>query len=64
MRRECKGGTFTLPMVMETIMTRIKRRLRRMETIITFFRVIIFIQLPLIPLVPQRLCRNMKKADF
>jgi hypothetical protein len=40
---ERKGGTFTLPMVMDTRMTRIRRRLKRIEMTRTFFCVISFI---------------------
>jgi hypothetical protein len=40
---ERKGGTFTLPMVTETRMTRTRRRLRRIEMVRTFLGVIIFI---------------------
>jgi hypothetical protein len=49
-RMERKGGTFTLPMVMDTRMTRIRRRLRRIEMVRTFLKVMIFISLSSIPL--------------
>jgi hypothetical protein len=42
-RMERKGGTFTLPMVMDTRMIRIRRRLRRIEMVRTFLKVMIFI---------------------
>jgi hypothetical protein len=42
-RIERSGGTFTLPIVTDMRMTRMRRRLRRMETVRTFFRVRIFI---------------------
>jgi hypothetical protein len=47
-RIERRGGTFALPIVMEIRMTRIKRRLRKIDTVRTFLDVIIFINLSVI----------------
>jgi len=49
-RIERNGGTFTLPNVMETRITRMRRRLRKMEIVKTFFGVMIFMSWPLITL--------------
>jgi hypothetical protein len=39
---ERSGGTFTLPIVIDTRMTRMSRRLRRVEMVRTFFRITSF----------------------
>jgi hypothetical protein len=44
-RIERSGGTFTLPIVTDMRMTRMRRRLRRMERVMTLFSVMIFIGL-------------------
>jgi hypothetical protein len=47
-RIERRGGTFALPIVMDRRMTRIKRRLRKIDTVRTLLNVIIFINLSVI----------------
>jgi hypothetical protein len=43
-RIERKGGTLTLPKVMETRITRMRSRPSKIEITMTFFRVMIFIK--------------------
>jgi len=50
MRIERRGGTLALPIVMDIMMTRIKRTLRKMDTVRTFLKVMIFISLSSVPL--------------
>jgi len=49
-RIERNGGTLTLPIVTETRITRMRRRLRKMEIVKTFLGVMIFMSWPLIAL--------------